>query len=146
MRADSGLRVVIDTNVWISAFLTRAGVPATLVRRVIDECQPVFTSATFAELEARLWLPKFDRYLGMDGRKALLHDAKALAQWIDVPPALEARAFCRDASDDKFVHAALAANAQWLVTGDRDLLDMPPVPEARILSPADALKPMAAHH
>lgn len=126
--------------------LTRTGVPAILVRRVINECQPVFTAATFAELESRLWLPKFDRYLGMDDRKELLHDAKALAQWIEVPPAIEARTFCRDASDDKFVHAALAAKAQWLVTGDRDLLDMPPVPDLRTLSPAGALKSMDALH
>jgi putative PIN family toxin of toxin-antitoxin system len=146
MRADSGIRVVIDTNVWISAFLTKAGAPAIVVRRLMAQGHPVFSSETFAELEARLWLPKFDRYVSLDDRKELLHDAKSLGVWIDVPPAITAQAYCRDASDDKFIHTALAAGAQWLVTGDRDLLEMPPVPNLRILSPAAALLLLKPHH
>ena len=38
------------------------------------------------------------------------------------------------------VHAATAAKASWLVTGDRDLLDVPPMSRLRLLSPAAALK------
>ena len=146
MRADSGIRVVIDTNVWISAFLSKAGAPSIVVRRLMAQHQPVFSTATFAELEERLWLPKFDRYLSLDDRKALLHDAKSLGVWIDVPPAITAQAFCRDASDDKFIHTALAAGAPWLVTGDRDLLEMPPVRDLLILSPADALPLLEPRH
>ena len=140
MRAEPGARVVIDTNVWISAFLRKTGTPAALVRQVLARGSPVFSSQTFAELEARLWKPKFDRYLGMDDRTTLLNDAGALAHWVAVPPAMAAQAFCRDADDDKFIHAALAANAPWLVTGDQDLLDLPPLPRLLILSPADALQ------
>ena len=140
MRAEPGTRVVIDTNVWISAFLKKNGTPAALVRQVIARGRPVFSAPTFAELEARLWKPKFDRYLGMDDRTALLNDASALAHWVDVPPEITALAFCRDADDDKFIHAALAAQAPWLVTGDQDLLDVPAQPHLRILSPADALQ------
>lgn len=40
---------------------------------------PVFSAATFAELEARLWKPKFDRYLSMEIRRAILHDVNAAA-------------------------------------------------------------------
>ncbi|MBI3370322.1 MAG: putative toxin-antitoxin system toxin component, PIN family [Betaproteobacteria bacterium] len=140
MRAEPGARVVIDTNVWISAFLKKSGTPASLVRQVVARGRPVFSSPTFAELEARLWKPKFDRYLGMDDRTALLNDASALSHWVEVPPEIAAQAFCRDADDDKFIHAALAAKAPWLVTGDQDLLDLPPLPHLRILSPADALQ------
>ena len=32
---------------------------------------PVFSAATFAELETRLWKPKFDRYLSMESRRAI---------------------------------------------------------------------------
>lgn len=117
-----GPGVVIDTNVWISGLLTRGGVPAQLTRHVVRHAQPVFSADTFAELKERLWRPKFDRYVSMDLRKSLLTDIASIALWTDVPPAVAARQFCRDATDDKFIHAALAAESAWLVTGDRDLL------------------------
>lgn len=139
MRADTGLRVVIDTNVWISAFLTRTGAPALVVRKILQKGRPVFSPATFAELESRLWLPKFDRYVSLDDRKAMLHDAEALAHWIDVPSEIAAQMYCRDADDDKFIQAALAAKAPWLVTGDLDLLAVPELPDLRIQCPVNAL-------
>jgi putative PIN family toxin of toxin-antitoxin system len=144
MKADTGLRVVIDTNVWISAFLTGKGAPALLVRHVLEQGRPVFSAATFSELEARLWLPKFDRYVSMDNRKALLHDVEALAYWTEVPAEIEAQTFCRDPDDDKFIQAAMAAKAPWLLTGDQDLLAVPKLSGLRILSPTMALQLLEA--
>lgn len=139
MRAEPAWRVVIDTNVWISAFLSKTGAPAVFVRQVLACGEPVFSAATFAELDARLWRPKFDRYLNMDQRKLLLHDVDALAHWVSVPPTIAAQAFCRDADDDKFIHTALAAKVNLLVTGDEDLLCLHPLGELRILTPRAAL-------
>lgn len=133
-------RVVIDTNVWISAALSKAGAPTQVVRRVLELGVPVFSAATFAELEARLWKPKFDRYLSMESRGAILHDANAVAHWVNISEAIAAQRYCRDADDDKFIHTALAAAAPWLVTGDQDLLLIPAGLGVRILAPAEALQ------
>lgn len=143
MRAETARRVVIDTNVWISAFLLKSSIPAELVRQVLAQGQPVFSPATFAELNERLWRPKFDRYLNMEDRKQLLHDADAVAHWVAVTPAIGAQAFSRDADDDKFIHAALAAGATLLVTGDDDLLCLNPPGDLRILTPRAALEAFA---
>ena len=135
--------VVIDTNVWISGLLTKTGSPAQLVRQVINLGQPVFTTDTFAELKERLWRPKFDRYVGMEQRKQLLHDIDTVAYWVDVPPTIAEQTFCRDADDDKFIHAAFAAEAHWLVTGDKDLLVLSEslLPSGlKIVTSADALQ------
>jgi len=140
MRAESGLRVVIDTNVWISALLMKSGAPAVITHHIVTHGLPVFSPSTFAELESRLWLPKFDRYVSMEDRKLFLHDIDGLACWIDVPETLARQTFCRDVDDDKFIHAALAAGAPWLITGDRDLLAVPAQPNLQILTPTDALK------
>jgi putative PIN family toxin of toxin-antitoxin system len=137
-----GISVVIDTNVWISGLISSAGAPAQVTRRVIRSGQPVFSEATFDELKDRLWRPKFDRYISMDHRHALLADLDAAARWVKVPPEIAARALCRDANDNKFLHAALAAQPAWLVTGDKDLLVLAQamVPaNVTILSPAEAL-------
>jgi len=140
MKAEAANRVVIDTNVWISAALSKAGVPAQVVQRVLEFGMPVFSAATFAELEARLWKPKFDRYLSMDLRRRILHDANAAAHWVDIPESVALQRYCRDADDDKFIHTALAATASWLVTGDQDLLVVRADLGVRIIAPAEALQ------
>lgn len=134
--------VVIDTNVWISGLISLTGAPAQLTREVIRNAQPVFSGVTFDELKDRLWRPKFDRYVSIDQRNALLADLAAVARWVTVTPEIGSRTLCRDPADDKFVHAALAAQPAWLVTGDKDLLvlarKMAPG-GVTIVSPAGAL-------
>ncbi|MCE2688255.1 MAG: putative toxin-antitoxin system toxin component, PIN family [Rubrivivax sp.] len=144
MRPEGLARVVIDTNVWISAFLVRSGTAAQAVRRLLELRRPCFSEATFTELESRLWKPKFDRYLNLEDRRALLHDVQALAHWVEVPREVAAQAWCGDAGDDKFIHTALAARVPWLVTGDLDLLSVQPLQGLQILTPADALAEMNA--
>ena len=116
------MQIVIDTNVLISAALSPDGVPATLLAKVLTDHSVVFTTATFAELESRLWKPKFDRYINLEERKAVLHDVSAAAIWVEVPQSISDATYSRDAGDDMFIHAAIAAEATLLVTGDQDLL------------------------
>ena len=132
-------RVVIDTNVWLSAALSPAGAPSQVVRRVLASGVPVFSDATFAELEARIWKPKFDRYLSMEARQGILHDARALGHWVGIPPDIATQRFSRDADDDKFIQTAMAGTALWLVTGDQDLLVIEADLGMRIVAPAQAL-------
>jgi len=137
------VKVVIDTNVWISGMLTQTGTPAQLIRHVVRYSLPVFSQDTFAEFKQRLWLPKFDRYVSMEYRKQLLHDIDAVAFWVEVPQNISAQTYCRDADDDKFIHTALVAGADWLVTGDKDLLVLSESMLAsgvRIVSPIDAIQ------
>jgi uncharacterized protein len=132
-------RVVIDTNIWISAILSTMGNPAEVVARAVGSLAHVFSLETFSELETRIWKPKFDRYVSRETRQLLLHDVSASANWVEIPPILASQTFSRDPNDDKFVHAALAARAQWLITGDDDLLVLGTVDGIQILSATQAL-------
>ena len=137
-----GIPVVIDTNVWISGLISLAGAPAQLAREVVRNAQPTFSEATFDELKDRLWRPKFDRYVSMERRNALLADLAAVARWVTVTPEIGRRTLCRDPADDQFLHAALAAQPAWLVTGDKDLLVLAKTMASEgvtIVSCADAL-------
>ena len=131
--------MVVDTYVWLSAALSTEGAPARVARLVLVRAVPVFSASTFAELAARLWAAKFDRYITLENRRRILSDMKAAALWVDIPPGTAAVSHCRDPSEDMFVHTALAAGAKWLVTGDQDLLSIPSMKELRILKPADVL-------
>ncbi len=134
---------VIDTNVLISAALSLHSPPARVVRHVLAHGRLLFSDATFAELQTRLWRPKFDRYLSIEDRKQLLHDFGAAGVRVDVPPDVQARRFSRDPDDDAFVHAALAGGARLLVSGDQDLLTLGAVESIDILTPAQAWARMA---
>jgi uncharacterized protein len=129
-------RVVIDTNVLISAALLKDSTPATAVQLALQHGRIVFSDATFAELQTRLWRPKFDRYLTLEMRKLLLQDLTSVADWVTPT---ETERHSPDPGDDMFVHAALAADAELLISGDRDLLGLRRVRNVAMLSPADAL-------
>lgn len=133
-------RVVVDTNVWISAALSPRGAPSQLARCVLARGTVVFSTETFAELEQRLWKPKFDRYLNPDRRRRILHDLSAIALWVEPPARITDVRHSRDVDDHKFIHVALAAHAPWLVSGDQDLLMATAPPALVILTPADALQ------
>lgn len=133
-------RAVIDTNVLISAALSAHTPPAAVTRWVLEQGRLVFSESTFAELESRLWRPKFDRYLTIEQRRRLLHDLNAVAEWVTIAGLTERHS--RDIDDDKFVHTALAGAAALLVSGDRDLLDLGTVGPVAMLSPRDVLKQM----
>ncbi len=110
-----------------------------MTRRVVRDGQPVFTAQTFAELKDRIWRPKFDRYVTIEQRKKLLSDIESSALWVNVPLTIAGATYCRDAADDMFIHAALAGQATWLVTGDNDLLCLHPLDNLQILSPREGL-------
>jgi putative PIN family toxin of toxin-antitoxin system len=47
---------------------------------------------------------------------------------------------CRDPEDHKFIACAVCGSADFLVTGDKDLLDLKPSKAVRIIRPSDFLK------
>jgi len=135
-------RVVIDTNVLISAALVPASAPARCVDWVLANATALFSPSTFEELQTRLWRPKFDRYLSLEQRQAILHDMAAAALWVTPEPPATAIAapIARDPDDDKFIHLALAGRATWLITGDQDLLALVRIESLEIVTPAQALE------
>jgi uncharacterized protein len=132
-------RAVVDSNVLISAALSAGSTPAQVVFHLLAHGSLIFCEETFAELETRLWRPKFDRYLSIERRRALLHDLRAVGEWMALPAQEQRLTFSRDPDDDKFIQLAMIARADWLISGDRDLLDLAPLSGLRIASPAEAL-------
>ena len=138
-------RVVVDTNVLISAALSPQGIPAVLVDQLLQSSRLVFSRQTFAELDSRIWKPKFDRYVSMETRQSLLHDFSASAHWVDVPATLLDKSWSRDPDDDHFIRAALHAGASHLITGDTDLLCLSEIDELTICTPREALRLFMRH-
>jgi putative PIN family toxin of toxin-antitoxin system len=133
----TSLKLVIDTNLLLSAALSAQGAPAKLVLCALARHRLVFSQTTFDELRTRIYRPKFDRYISLDDRERLLRDFNACAIWVE---AGEPGLFCRDRDDDHFIEAALKSKADYLVSGDKDLLEAPPVQGLRVVSVHQALE------
>lgn len=76
MRAE---RAVLDTNILISAVLTR-GKPFQVLRRVLDNGVRIFSDPIFEELATRLKKPKFDQYVSQERRNEFLADLEGVAE------------------------------------------------------------------
>lgn len=131
-------RLVVDTNVLISAALSSGGAPAMLLdalkraRAVL-----VFSDASMTELATSLLRDKFDRYVDRDSRLRFLAEIDAVAEFTTITGA---RMGCRDRADDMFLETALHGDCGLIVSGDLDLLALHPWRDVRILIPADALE------
>lgn len=120
-------RVVLDTNVVLSALLFRDGAVARV--RGGWQCGrfvPLASTATARELVRVLAYPKFR--LAADEQEQLLADYLPWVQAVQIrgpPPSTPA---CRDPLDLPFLHLAIAGKARALVSGDRDLLALAGAP------------------
>lgn len=115
------LRVVLDTNVVLSALVFGGG---TAGRLRLGWQQGVFaplaSTATAQELVRVLAYPKF--CLSKLEQDELLADYLPYTQAVRIPQPPPTVPECRDPLDVPFMHLAVAGKAQVLVSGDRDLL------------------------
>jgi len=129
-------RVVIDTNVFISAALIDESVSARARNHAVRYGQLIATEQTFAELTGKLLAPKFDRYVSRARREALLRQLQPI---IEIVPVIQVVRACRDPRDDMFLEAAVNGRADVVVTGDKDLLSLHPFSGITIVTPSDYL-------
>ena len=131
-------RVVLDTNVAVSALVFREGRldwlrEAWAAGRVV----PLVSAETVAELVRVLAYPKLK--LSEEDTKDLLAHYMEHAEAVREAGAFVRVPACRDPDDRKFLQLAYAAKADALVTGDEDLLTLAGKSRIPILTP-DALK------
>ncbi|PPD02855.1 MAG: putative toxin-antitoxin system toxin component, PIN family [Methylobacter sp.] len=115
------LRVVIDTNLVLSALVyTQGSLTALRLAWQNQHILPLVSKATAAELIRVLNYPKFK--LSVDEQQELLADYLPYCLSISIPNPPPATPACRDIFDVPFLQLALAGQADFLISGDQDLL------------------------
>ena len=109
----SNVRVVIDTNVAISAALLPRSLPRQAFDRALEHGTVIISSATVAELNDVLRRPRFDKYVHEDERLEFLTTLVRDAELVVVSDVVTD---CRDPKDHKFLELALSGKATQLTT------------------------------
>ena len=133
-------RAVLDTNVVLSGLLWH-GTPHALLDRVREGTLIFISSpALLAELAEVIARPQFDTILvrSNTSRERSLAELHELTEVIAPPPLAEP--VCRDPDDDAVLALAIAASADLIVSGDRDLLNLKSFQGIAIVTPAEALR------
>ena len=130
-------RIVVDTNVFVSAVLLPLSVPRQAVHKTLDQGVLLFSDATMTEMEEVLTRSKFDQYSGLAERMRFLGQLRSTAEFVSIVQMVRE---CRDPKDDKFLEVALNGRADLIITGDADLIALHPWRDIAILTPAEYLQ------
>jgi uncharacterized protein len=125
------MRVVLDTNVFVSAVLKTNSLPFIAVRWVERHGGLLKSAATEHELLGVLARP----YIASVMLPSFRQDLAALLARAELVPIAELIAVCRDPTDDKFLELAVNGHADVIVTGDAALLALNPFRNIPIVNP-----------
>jgi putative PIN family toxin of toxin-antitoxin system len=116
------MRVILDANVLISAVI-QAGPSYRIVRRWLDESDldVVICPAVLAEVEEVLGRPRLQKRIEPGLADLYLATLRRIANLVDDPVSIAAAT--RDPDDDYLVALARQHKADYIVTGDKDLLE-----------------------
>lgn len=126
------MRVVVDTNVFVSAALKDKSFPALVLRIVAQRgtlLKSVSTERQLFEVLARPQLAALIAPAAADWMRSVM----ASAETVSITERITA---CRDPTDDKFLELAVCGRADIIVSGDADLLVLNPFRAISVVPPA----------
>jgi hypothetical protein len=127
---NNGMRVVIDTNIWIS-FLIGKSLAGLTDAIIANRVQVLFSDDLFSELLEVLQRPKFKKYFSSTAIEQLLALLYEKIAWVNV---VDEFTDCRDKKDNFLLNLSVSGHASYLITGDADLLALNPFHGVEIVS------------
>src|SRR3989344_1357169 len=135
------LNVVLDTNVIISAVLSRESPPANIFKLLLsDKIQNFATEEILGEIRGVLGRDAIAKYASVEFRDFALAAFEQKSAFVQ--PKYLPKVVPEDPDDDKFFHCALTANADFLISGDKNVLKIKELQKIKVVSPRDFL----THH
>lgn len=139
------MKVVLDTNVLISAFVKKDSHPETILKACLSgTIQFGMSKPLIDEFGRVLHKPKLVKRHRLNDKQisALVQQLRAIAH--DVPVSTQPDVLERDPTDSFVLDCAVNYAADFIVTGDPDLLDLGEYQGIRITTPAECVKDIAS--
>lgn len=129
-------RIILDTNLWISFLITK---DLTKLDEIVlsRKCIFLFSQELLEEFLAVTQRPKFKRYFSSLDIENLLEIIDDYAEFINVKSSVEA---CRDPKDNFLLSLSIDGKADYLLTGDKDLLDLKSFGKTKITTISEFLQ------
>jgi putative PIN family toxin of toxin-antitoxin system len=123
-------RVILDTNLWISYFLRSGNSP---LNRLIEHEHLIFlwSEELIEELIQVSQRDKFQKYIPLDQLTTFIGHLQSKSELVTVKSAIK---LCRDPADDFLLSLAQDGAANFLITGDKDLLALSQFSSTQILT------------
>ncbi|MBI4990460.1 putative toxin-antitoxin system toxin component, PIN family [Candidatus Gottesmanbacteria bacterium] len=130
-------KVVFDANIYLSFFLTSGETIAAIFEAWQNNIFEVYASSEIiTEIKRVFFYPKLQKYLTKNDRNKMLLLLDRIVKKIYPSEKIE---FIRDPEDAIYLEAAQACKADYLVSGDKDLLDLKKIGKTLIISPKEFL-------
>lgn len=124
------LKVVIDTNLWISFIISKKlNFLETLL--ITEEVKLLFSVELIDEIKATAAKPKLRNFFSSDAVDEMLDVFDPFIDFVNVKSKVQA---CRDAKDDFLLALAKDGKANYLLTGDKDLLEIKLFAKVKIIT------------
>ena len=131
------MRVVLDTNIIVSRYLSPVGVPAQVLERWQRGAFELLVSGPIlSEYEAVLGYERLQRRHGMNAERIGRAVERIRRSATLVVPTETLAVVEEDPDDDKFLECGVAGDAEIIVSGDDHLLKLRTFRHIQILSPA----------
>lgn len=127
------LRIIIDTNLWISFLLTRR---LSFLDNLLEggKITLIFSQELLTEFLEVVKRPKFKKFFGETELELLLEIIEQSADFIPVTSTVNV---CRDVKDNFLLALARDGSANYLITGDKDLLVIKQFGKTKIVTIAE---------
>lgn len=126
------MRVTLDSSVLVAAYVARAGVGAELLEEILRRHELILSHYILDEVSRKLT----HKFLFPPRLVAAVIDSLTRAATIVTPTALPNDA-CRDPADVPVLGTAAAGTAEFLVSVDKDLLDLQRYGTVEIIRPGE---------
>ncbi len=137
-------RAVLDTNILISALITKKSSATLQLYKAFTTQQflLITSPSILAEIEDVINREKIIKYhkRNLKQRKEIMRQLVKLSYITLESLTTKDVIIERDPKDDKFLHAAIEGNADFIVSGDRHLLDLKTYEGIKILTPKEFLR------
>ncbi|MCZ7400335.1 MAG: putative toxin-antitoxin system toxin component, PIN family [Candidatus Methanoperedens sp.] len=130
------IRLVIDTNVFVSALISTRSIPALLLDEAGKSYSLFISKEILGEVEDVISRKKF----GFTKQKISLAIEAILSFSEIINPEIKVNIIKSDPEDNKILECAIACNAQYIVSGDSHLLDLREHGSIKIINPKTALE------
>lgn len=133
------IKIVIDTNIFVSAFLGSKNAKLIVKEIINNEFLLIMSAEQLREVREVLQRPKFSKYITTGEVEELI---SLLSMKVIIPAIYEKINDCRDPKDNIIFEEAVYGNAQYIITDDEDLLVLNPYKWIKILNLRDFITEM----